>query len=381
MKLRRMHSRRRRLTRALWLAAVCFPASGFQTPAPSTPAQELITKYCVTCHNQKLKTANLMLDSADSVHVANSAETWEKVIVKLRSRAMPPPGLPRPDNATYNAVAGWLESEIDRVAATHPKPGRPASLHRLNRTEYANSVRDLIGVAVDPESILPADEQAFGFDTNADALDIEPSLLDRYVAAAAKIAREAVGDPTIPAAFERYGAIKNNSNEQVYLWQKDRLGEDFPLGSRGGIAARHYFPVDGEYVFKLRLQRTFGSEIRGLNVVNHFEIRVDGKRIAQFALGGPDAGAKTQPGEGAAVAAKATSNQDPVKVFLYDGDEALQARVPDESRVARGSRNHSQDRRSRARRRWPGSHSALEPPVRQSEHTRGHLFDVHRRTL
>ena len=136
-------------------------------------------------------------------------------------------------------------------------PGQPASLHRLNRTEYANAVRDLIGVDVDPEAILPPDEQAFGFDTNADALAIEPSLLDRYVSAAAKIAREAVGDPTIPPAFERYGAIKDNSNEQTYLWQKDRLGEDFPLGSRGGIAARHYFPVDGEYVFKLRLQRTF----------------------------------------------------------------------------------------------------------------------------
>lgn len=272
-----------------------------------------------------------MLDAADAVHVSNSAETWEKVIVKLRSRSMPPPGIPRPDNATYDAAANWLESEIDRAAAAHVNPGHSNSLHRLNRTEYANAVRDLIGVEVDPEVILPPDEQAFGFDTNADALAIEPSLLDRYVAAAARIAREAVGDPTIPPAFVRYGAIKNNSNEQVYLWQKDRLGEDFPLGSRGGIAAKHYFPVDGEYVFKLRLQRTFGSEIRGLNVPNQFEIRVDGKRIAEFTLGGPNAGAKTQAGEGAVVASKiqdAKTNQDPAKVFLYDGDDALQARVP-----------------------------------------------------
>jgi hypothetical protein len=296
----------------------CFTASAFQ---PTTPARELVNKYCVSCHNQKLKTANLMLDATDAVHVSNSAETWEKVIVKLRSRSMPPPGIPRPDNATYNAVATWLESEIDRAAAAHVNPGKPASLHRLNRTEYANAVRDLIGVDVDPEVILPPDEQAFGFDTNADALAIEPSLLDRYVAAAAKIAREAVGDPTIPPAFVRYGAIKNNSNEQVYLWQKERLGEDFPLGSRGGIAARHYFPVDGEYVFKLKLQRTFGSEIRGLNVPNHFEIRVDGKLIAQFTLGGPNAGAKIQAGEGA-------TTQNPANVFLYDGDESLQVRVP-----------------------------------------------------
>jgi Protein of unknown function (DUF1592)/Protein of unknown function (DUF1588)/Protein of unknown function (DUF1587)/Protein of unknown function (DUF1585)/Protein of unknown function (DUF1595)/Planctomycete cytochrome C len=321
---------------SLIIVAICFTASGFQAPvpkisataAPNTPARALVTKYCVSCHNQKLKTANLMLDAADAVHVSNSAETWEKVIVKLRSRSMPPPGIPRPDNATYDATATWLESEIDHAAATHVNPGRSNSLHRLNRTEYANAVRDLIAIDVNAEAMLPPDEQAFGFDTNADALAIEPALLDRYVSAAARIAREAVGDPTIPPAFERYGAIKNNSNEQTYLWQKERLGEEFPLGSRGGIAARHYFPVDGEYVFKLKLQRTFGSEIRGLNVPNQFEIRVDGKRVAQFTLGGPAAGARTQAGEGAATPAKTQSTQDPAKVFLYEGDDALQARVP-----------------------------------------------------
>src|SRR5205085_3110328 len=120
------------------------------TAAPTTAARELVTGYCVCCHNQKLKTGNLVLEDKDAVNVFNSAETWEKVIVKLRSRSMPPPGIPRPDNATYNAVAGWLESEIDRAAATHVNPGRSASLHRLNRTEYANAVRDLIGVDVDP---------------------------------------------------------------------------------------------------------------------------------------------------------------------------------------------------------------------------------------
>jgi mono/diheme cytochrome c family protein len=318
------------------IGAICFTAWGFQAPGPtapgpaaaapaSTPARQLVTKYCVSCHNQKLKTANLALDAADAVHPFNSAETWEKVIVKLRSRAMPPPGIPRPDNATYDAAAAWLESEIDRAAVTHVNPGRSASLHRLNRTEYSNAVRDLIGIDVDPQVILPPDEQAFGFDTNGDALAIEPSLLDRYVSAAARISREAIGDPTIPPAFVRYGAIKNNSNEQTYLWQKERLGEEFPLGSRGGIAAKHYFPVDGEYVFKLKLQRTFGSEIRGLNVPNAFEIRVDGKLVGQFTLGGQQqAGARIQTGEGSG----GNTGKDPAKVFLYDGDDALQARVP-----------------------------------------------------
>jgi cytochrome c5 len=286
-------------------------AFGFQDKAPATspatPAGELVNKYCVTCHNQKLKTANLMLDRADTAQVANSAEAWEKVIVKLRSRAMPPPGMPRPDNATYDSVADWLEAGIDRAAAAHVNPGRTASLHRLNRAEYANAVRDLIAVEVDAQAMLPPDEQAFGFENNAEALSMPPALLDRYVSAAATIARQAVGDANMPPAFVRYGAIKNNPNDLTYLRQTDRLGEDFPLGTKGGIAARHYFPVDGQYVFRLRLQRAWENSIRGLNVQNQIEVRVDGVRVAQFKIGG---------------------DKSPSKTFQYDGDEALQARVP-----------------------------------------------------
>lgn len=297
------------------LGTTGFEVSGFQAP---TPARQLVTEYCISCHNQKLKTANTILDAADVEHVYNSAETWEKVIVKLRSRSMPPPGIRRPDNATYDAVAGWLESELDRAAAAHVNPGRSAGLHRLNRAEYANAVRDLIAVDVDAPAMLPPDEQAFGFDTNADALTMQPALLDRYVSAAAKIARLALGDPSIPAGFERYGAIKGNSNEQTYLWQTERLDEDFPLGSRGGIAARHYFPVDGEYVFKVRLQRTYGGVIRGLNAANQIEIRVDGVRVGQFTVGGAPAGAT----------AKAELPEAPKKNPLHNADEALQVRVP-----------------------------------------------------
>jgi cytochrome c5 len=286
-------------------------AFGFQDKAPATspatPAGELVNKYCVTCHNQKLKTANLMLDRADTAQVANSAAAWEKVIVKLRSRAMPPPGMPRPDNATYDSVADWLEAGIDRAAAAHVNPGRTASLHRLNRAEYANAVRDLIAVEVDAQAMLPPDEQAFGFENNAEALSMPPALLDRYVSAAATIARQAVGDANMPPAFVRYGAIKNNPNDLTYLRQTDRLGEDFPLGTKGGIAARHYFPVDGQYVFRLRLQRAWENSIRGLNVQNQIEVRVDGVRVAQFKIGG---------------------DKSPSKTFQYDGDEALQARVP-----------------------------------------------------
>ena len=282
-------------------------AFGYQGNAhAATPAGDLVNQYCVSCHNQKLKTANLMLDRADSANPANSAEAWEKVIVKLRNRAMPPPGMPHPDNATYDAVANWLEAGIDRAAAANVNPGRTASLHRLNRAEFANAVRDLVGVEVDAQAMLPPDEQAYGFENNAEALSIPPALLDRYVSAATAIARRAVGDPTLPPVFVRYGAMKNNANDLTYLRQTERLSEDFPLGTKGGIAASHYFPVDGEYVFRLRLQRAWETSIRGLNVQNQFEIRVDGVKVAQFTLGG---------------------GTPPSRTFVYDGDDALQARV------------------------------------------------------
>jgi mono/diheme cytochrome c family protein len=326
--MRRPWAMRRTLTTMCvgiaWMAAVCLEASrpgveaGLQTrlpqasavPSPqasmpvSSPARALVTKYCVTCHNERTKTANLLLDKADADRVESSADTWEKIAVQLRSRAMPPVNMPRPDNATYNAVATWLETELDRAAAARPNPGRPADLRRLNRTEYGNAVRDLLGVEIDPTSMLPPDAQAHGFDTNGDALGIEPALLDRYLTAAAKIARVAIGDPTMRPAVERYTAVKGNSNEQTWLWQTERLGESFSLGSRGGIAARHYFPVDGEYVVKVRLLRTYAGVIRGLNTPAAIEIRVDGARVGQFTVGGP---AETQ---------------------FDEADDRLQVRVP-----------------------------------------------------
>ena len=286
----------------VWIGAVCIEGSRAvsafaKAPADkqavqkadttaTSPARELVGKYCVTCHNERLKTAELLLDKADADRVSNSSDTWEKVIVQLRNRSMPPVNMPRPDNATYDAVALWLETELDRAATARPNPGRPAALHRLNRTEYANAVRDLLGVEIDPSSLLPPDAQAHGFDTNADALSVEPALLDRYLAAAAKIARVAVGDPTIRPAVERYTAVKGNTNEQTWLWQTDRLDELFSLGARGGVAARHYFPVDGEYVFKVRLLRTYAGVIRGLNAPVTIEVRVDGARLGRFTIGG-----------------------------------------------------------------------------------------------
>jgi mono/diheme cytochrome c family protein len=294
---------------------------GAATTVPQTPPRELVTTYCVGCHNERLKTANLMLDRADGDEVSNSADEWEKVIVKLRSRAMPPPGVRRPDNATYDSVATWLETALDRAAAMHPNPGRPGELHRLNRTEYGNAVRDLLGLEIDAKAMLPADEQAHGFSTNADALSMQPALLDRYLSAAAKIARLAVGDASTPAAFERYTALKDNSNESTWLSQDERLGEEFPLGSRGGIVARHYFPVDGAYVFKVRLDRTDTGIIRGLQWPNDIDVRLDGVRVAQFSIGGTP---EFAPGRGAVGNGNYVEATSP----LSNGDDRLEVRVP-----------------------------------------------------
>ena len=291
------------------------------TAASSTPARALVTQYCISCHNDKLKTAGLDLTRADAEHVFNSQQTWEKVIVQLRSRAMPPSGRRRPDNSTYDAVATWLETEIDRAAAARPNPGRPADLHRLNRTEYATAVRDLLGVEIDGSSMLPPDEQSQGFDTNADALTVVPALLDRYLTAAGKISRLAIGDPTLRPAFERYAAVKQNPSERTQLWQTDRLGEEFPLGSRGGIAARHYFPVDGEYVLRVMLERTIDGPIHGLNVPSVIDVRIDEVRVGQFKVGGI-ADARTSQGRTAA------SNSPYASDPSSDASDALEVRVP-----------------------------------------------------
>jgi mono/diheme cytochrome c family protein len=307
-------------------AAAPGASQGGQTPVQvqgsdhkTGPARELVTTYCVSCHNPKLKAGNFVINPADADNVAGSPETWEKVVVKLRSRAMPPQRSRRPDSKTYDAVAAWLETGLDRNAAANPNPGRTADLHRLNRAEYANAVRDLLGVQVDGTLMLPPDEQAHGFDTNADALSVVPALLDRYLTAAARISRLAIGDPTLRPAFERYTAVRNNSNERTWLWQTERLGEEFPLGSRGGIAARHYFPVDGEYVLKARLDKTYTGMVRGLNMPNDIEFRVDGKRVGQFTLGGPELTA--------ASARSATPEADAGNP-LFTADDGLEVRVP-----------------------------------------------------
>src|SRR5262245_2119567 len=178
--------------------------SASAVPRQSPPQRAVINQYCLGCHNEKLKTGGLTLEKVDLLRVGDQAPVFEKVVQKLRSGSMPPAGLPRPDAATYKSLVNYLETELDRASAAGPDPGRPA-VHRLNRAEYANAVRDLLGIdtdALDFSSLLPADDAAYGFDNIGDILGISPALLDRYLSAAEKITRLAVGDITLPPVIE-----------------------------------------------------------------------------------------------------------------------------------------------------------------------------------
>ena len=240
----------------------------------------VLDRYCVTCHNERLRTGNLALDTISLEDVSAGAATWENVVQKLRSRAMPPAGRPRPDDATYQAFAVWLETALDRGAAAARNPGRPA-IHRLNRTEYTNAVRDLLAIDIDGHGLLPLDDTAYGFDNNADVLTISPGLLDRYLSMARRISRLVVGDRSMRAVAETYSVSE-------LLAQDDRLSEDLPFGSRGGMAVRHYFPLDGEYVLRIRLQRDKAGSgaIRGLGAgPQQIDVHVDGTRIKRFTVG------------------------------------------------------------------------------------------------
>ena len=229
----------------------------------------VVDRYCVTCHNERTQTANLSLDTVDIDRVGDHAELWEKVLQKLQTQAMPPPRRPRPDQAVYDDFAAWLVAELDQAAAANPNPGRP-TIHRLNRLEYANAIRDLLALEVDTDTLLPSDDMAYGFDNNADILTVAPGLLSRYMSAARKISRLAVGDPSLDADLVRYPVSS-------LLAQDDRMSEELPFGSRGGTTIRHNFPLDGQYVVSVTLQPGGGEP-------QELDIRLDGVRVGLLPL-------------------------------------------------------------------------------------------------
>jgi hypothetical protein len=264
------------LTAAVALVVTAASVTGVsQTPAPkpapvSTPSPALLTQYCVTCHNERAKAGGLTLDPADLAPIERHAETWERVIRKLQTGMMPPSGAPRPARAAIDGFVAALEAQIDRAAAAQPFAGSPA-LHRLNRAEYGNAVRDLLALEVDAASLLPPDDSAAGFDNNADVLGVSPALIDGYATAAAKISRLAVGDSSIGLDRVTYRAAGN-------LSQDEHL-DGLPLGTRGGMVVRHTFPLNADYDLQIGPGRSGGIGAVVTARAQDIDLTIDGQPI------------------------------------------------------------------------------------------------------
>ena len=304
-----------RFAAAAWLAAgLVVPGlaqPGFAQPenaavsagesGGSAEIQAVLARYCQACHNRRStvgRETGLAFDVLDVGGVAGDAERWEQVVRRLRNGSMPPAGRPRPPADSYDRVATWLETRLDAAADANPDPGRPAVLHRLNRAEYRNAVRDLLALDVDVSSLLPPDTSSYGFDNIGDVLGLSPLLLESYLAAANRISRLAVaGDAGVAVTADVYRV-------STELTQRDRL-DGLPFGTRGGTLVDHFFPVDGEYEIRVRLARNGasgnGGDIVGLNEPHQVEIAVDGARAGLLTAGAnvaaEDSGWSTGPRE------------------------------------------------------------------------------------
>lgn len=257
---------------ALSAVSVLWGQTTSKVPSVS-PQQALVNQYCIACHNDKLQSGTMNLKKLDVNHPAQTAEVAEKVVHMLHAGMMPPPGMPRPKPEAVKAFIAAIENGVDQAAAVHPNPGRPA-LHRLNRTEYANSIRDLLGVTVDVSALLPSDDMSHGFDNMADVLTLSPALMEGYIRAAGKISREAVGDPTALPLTHTYSIPR--------VLSQVRHIDGTPIGTRGGIAVVHDFPADGDYVFKLGFYYSPTGPLFGMNQGKgqQIEVAVNGQQVA-----------------------------------------------------------------------------------------------------
>ncbi len=263
----------------LSLSGSAYAQDTLDTTASVSKQREFLTKYCVACHNETLNTANLMLDKANVQDISEAPALWEKVVTKLTLRAMPQVGFPmRPSEPEYEQMLSYLTGELDALATKNLNPGKP-TIHRLNRTEYANAVRDLLNLKIDPADYLPPDNMAEGFDNIADVLAVSPLLMEQYVLAASKISRLAVGPSNMLPVSETYEVSEE-------FLQRHRMSEDLPFGSRGGIAIKHYFPMTGEYTMRVKLSRNGEGYIRGMRHENLIDVRLDHNRLDLFKVGG-----------------------------------------------------------------------------------------------
>ena len=256
------------------------PTTG-ASPSAASPEKTLVNQYCVACHNSTAKTADLALDTISSETVDRHPQVWEKVVRRLRARQMPPAGIPRPDEDTYNAVIASLEASLDSNATVHPNPGRTDTFRRLNRTEYQNAIRDLLALEVDVAALLPGDESSHGFD-NVTVGDLSPTLLDGYISAAEKISRLAVG---LPSRSPGGATIRTPPD----LTQEEHI-EGLPIGTRGGAVVLYTFPLDAEYDIELRLTRERNEHIEGLTEPHEIELLLDRERVELFTIRPPPRG-------------------------------------------------------------------------------------------
>ena len=248
------------------------PSSG-----PIAP-RALLDTYCVTCHNQRTKTAGLMFDTMDLAKLPEHADIWEKTVRKLRGGMMPPPGVRRPDQGSVDSMVSWLERSLDEAAAAHPNPGRVA-LHRLNRAEYAAAIDDLLGIKIDPAALLPKDDEAEGFDNVASVLTVSPSFLDQYISAARVVSARAVGNPAARPGSQTYRPSRGSD-------QSLRV-DGLPLGTRGGLLVEHLFPADGDYKFNIPNMAIAGY-VRGMEYTHTLIVTIDGVKVFQNTIGGED---------------------------------------------------------------------------------------------
>jgi len=251
------------------------------TEGADVPPRALVDKYCIGCHNERLKVGGLALNTIATQSVSQNTAVWEKVVRKLRSRYMPPVGLPRPDESAYNAAVSLLEGSLDRIAAAKPDPGRTDTFRRLNRTEYHNAIRDLLALDIDVSSLLPGDDSSHGFD-NVTVGELSPTLLERYLSAAQKISRLAIG-----------GAVRAPGGDTIELpadLTQEQHFDELPFGTRGGTAVHYTFPLDAEYEIQLRLTRDRNEHVEGLREAHQVELTIDGERIQVFTAKPPPAG-------------------------------------------------------------------------------------------
>jgi hypothetical protein len=299
-------------------SAATVPPGGF---TPET-AKEFFTQYCIACHNQYAKIGDMVLDTRDFEHIAGDAEIWERVVRKLNAGAMPPQGMPRPEPHAYKSMVSWLTTSLDAASATQPNPGR-SSIHRLNRTEYGNAIRDLLGLEVDASEFLPADDEGYGFDNIADVLRVSPSLLEQYLSASAKIASLAVGDPATPAIIATFRAPPD-------LAQGEHV-EGLPLGTRGGVKIKHNFPLDASYDFSIFLRRNIVGYMTGLEWAHELEISVDGERVFLAQVGGDEDNQASD--ENMSAAANAIDERLRTRVFVPAGPHEVSIAFLERSRA------------------------------------------------